>query len=48
MLACGAHAVFAQERTLDDVKRDIRRRVAQQQPPFDDVRPDEVEHVLWC
>ena len=38
--------VSAQERTLDDVKRDIRRRVAQQQPPFDDVRADEVERVL--
>jgi len=47
IVALAAHAgVLAQERTLDDVKRDIQRRVAQKQPPFDDVRADEVERVL--
>jgi esterase FrsA len=38
--------VSAQERTLEDVKRDIRRRVADHRPPFDDVRADEVEKVV--
>jgi esterase FrsA len=46
MLATLAPSVSAQERTLDEVKRDVQRRVAQQQPPFDDVRPEEVERVL--
>jgi esterase FrsA len=41
-----ASATFAQERTLDDVKRDIQRRVTQKQPPFDDVRAEEVKEVL--
>jgi pimeloyl-ACP methyl ester carboxylesterase len=41
-----APVAAGQERTLDDVKRDIRRRVVQRQPPFDDVRADEVERVL--
>ena len=41
-----AAPVHAQERTLDDVKRDVTRRVAQRQPPFDDVRAEEVERVL--
>jgi esterase FrsA len=41
-----APAAIGQERSLDDVKRDIRRRVVQRQPPFDDVRADEVERVL--
>ena len=39
-------SLSAQERTLDDVKRDVRQRTAQRQPPFDDVRADEVDRVL--
>jgi len=46
MLTAPAAGALAQERTLDDVKRDIQRRVAQKQPPFDDVRAEEVERVL--
>ena len=46
MLATLAPSLSAQERTVDDVKRDVQRRVAQKQPPFDDVRPEEVERVL--
>jgi esterase FrsA len=46
LLGLLAAAPFAQERSLDEVKRDIRRRVEQRQPPFDDVRADEVERVL--
>lgn len=45
---CGVIAapVLAQERTLDDVKRDVQRRVAQKQPPFDEVHASEVDRVL--
>ena len=39
-------AVRAQERTLDEVKREITRRAATRTPPFDHVRADEVEEVL--
>jgi esterase FrsA len=46
VLATIAPSALAQERTLDDVKRDVQRRVAQKQPPFDDVRAEEVERVL--
>ena len=46
MLAVPAVGALAQERTLDDVKRDIQRRVTQKQPPFDDVRAEEVGRVL--
>jgi esterase FrsA len=46
MLAVPAVGALAQERTLDDVKRDIQRRVTQKQPPFDDVQAEEVGRVL--
>ena len=46
MITAPTAGALAQERTLDDVKRDIQRRVAQKQPPFDDVRAEEVERVL--
>ena len=39
-------AVRAQERTLDEVKREITRRAATRTPPFDHVRADEVEEVV--
>jgi esterase FrsA len=46
MLAVPAGSALAQKRTLDDVKRDIQRRVTQKQQPFDDVRAEEVGRVL--
>ena len=46
ILVALAPSLSAQERTLDDVKRDVQRRVAQRQPPFDDVRAEDVERVL--
>jgi len=46
LIAVASTAMSAQERSLDDVKRDVTRRVAQRQPPFDDVRADEVARVL--
>lgn len=36
----------AQERSLEDVKREITRRAATRTPPFDHVRADEVDGVL--
>lgn len=36
----------AQERTLEDVKREVTRRAATRTPPFDHVRADEVAEVL--
>ena len=33
LIAVASTAMSAQERSLDDVKRDVTRRVAQRQPP---------------
>ena len=39
-------AAIGQERSLEDVKREITRRAATRTPPFDHVRADEVDEVL--
>lgn len=39
-------SAVAQERSLEDVKREITRRAATRTPPFDHVRADEVAQVL--
>ena len=46
LAAFGPSPVIAQERTLEDVKREITRRAATRTPPFDHVRADEVAEVL--
>jgi pimeloyl-ACP methyl ester carboxylesterase len=42
----GQSPASAQERTLEEIKREITRRAATRTPPFDHVRADEVATVL--
>ena len=46
LAVASAVGVSAQERTLEDVKREITRRAATRTPPFDHVRADEVATVV--
>jgi alpha/beta superfamily hydrolase len=46
LAAFGLPPAAAQERTLEDVKREVTRRASTRTPPFDHVRADEVAAVL--